>query len=191
MADKKKYPWIKSIFKRKIKTSPECVYAGPEYFAKKNEAKEVYAGPEQFSMNPVYAAPEVLAGRRFEMPTYTGPELPPDDPGIEEVYAGPEFFSGIPDEPEEGIDAPVEDDEEQIRPVPPEPVPMMCVYAGPEIMSGSYRPIPVPAPDPTKPVRDPEIKGDGRKCPACGALIIEGSPFCHECGTPLSAEKDD
>ena len=101
MAEKKKYPWIKSLFKRKKNEPVECVYAGPEYFKNRNQPRiepvsRVYAGPENIDRPeeaPVYAGPEVMEAKNNDV--------------FEDVYAGPEFFGNQPDdEPEEDIEEP-------------------------------------------------------------------------------------
>ena len=57
--DKKKYPWIKSIFGSKKRKTVECVYAGPEVMKKRvGRTEKVYAGPppKTDEKKPVYAA---------------------------------------------------------------------------------------------------------------------------------------
>ncbi len=104
--DKKKYPWIKSIFSRKKKKPTECVYAGPEMMNRRPvPIGRVYAGPPPVPERdkPVYAGPEVsgrknrpdsLAEGLYAGPEYFGikPKKEPKAPVIEDVYAGPEFF---------------------------------------------------------------------------------------------------
>ena len=110
---RKKYP-----FNKQKKNPAAAVYAGPEYFARRNgqrpeeEVLDVYAGPEYFEdrltppedeekYNTIYAGPEPL---EETAPVYAGPEPSEEaaqDGGGEEppreraalVYAGPEFFT--------------------------------------------------------------------------------------------------
>ena len=85
----------------------------------------VYAGPEMMNgaadpngseFNDVYAGPDVFAN-----------EPEPDE---EEKKVFGRVYAGPPVEPKN--DGPV---------APPDPQTFMCVYAGPEIMSGTYEPI--------------------------------------------------
>ena len=106
MADekKKKYPWIKSIFRRKKKPGMEGVYAGPAEMEGRFFNK-VYAGPpkedDPSQYECVYAGPEYFEnmGR---------------DPGsgreFEDVYAGPEFFGESEPVDEEPADEPVDEE---------------------------------------------------------------------------------
>ncbi|MBS7262561.1 MAG: hypothetical protein KIG36_03015 [Eubacteriales bacterium] len=125
MADKKKYPWIKSLFGRK-KPPAEAVYAGPEYFEKRNRPR-----PEE-AIEDVYAGPEY-----FERPAdETGEEDAPPPPAEEaepvplrkktlfgRVYAGPAYYKRRDrkaEPPETETEAGVE--------------PIRCLYAGPELL---------------------------------------------------------
>ena len=219
--DKKKYPWIKSIFSSRKRRSVECVYAGPP----PRVEKPVYAGPESFGQKKKDPPPSVEC-------VYAGPEFfgiksdeEPEEPVIEEVYAGPEFF-GYTDEPDgeaEDIDAPdVEENAEdapdtddepepdggaenapsgETPPPPPRPdrLPesmMMAVYAGPQY----YNPRPnsnigmfgIPVPAaPPSEKAESPVPGDGTRCPFCGAKRIESSKFCTECGAVLPPPKPD
>ena len=213
----KKYPWIKSIFRRKKrKDQASAVYAGPEMMNPVGTEKPVYAGPDYFGggeSNKIYAGPERLAGKPDD-----------DDRPVEDVYAGPEFFerpapdgeepedfpgdTTIDDEEEDGFtfDEPTDEDDgpytdgpalltyagPEYSP-PPAIEPVMCVYAGPEYWNPrNGEPIGA-APPPETPENKPDIpEGDGVTCPACGAVLIEGSEFCHECGMPVKKpEKKD
>lgn len=99
-----KYPWIKSIFKKKRKPNgPEGVYAGPEFFGKDEVSKPVYAGPGYFKneTRKVYEGPDPRTkngGSESSAPTgdvYAGPEYfsPQDRATVMCVYAGPEYFN--------------------------------------------------------------------------------------------------
>ncbi len=159
--DKKKYPWIKSIFSSRKRRSVECVYAGPEIMKQRaGRTEKVYAGPPPRVEKPVYAGPESFGQKKKDPPpsvegVYAGPEFfgiksdepqEPEEPVIEEVYAGPEFF-GYTDEPDgeaEDIDAP--DVEENAEDAPdtdnaPEP------DGGAENAPSGETPPPPPRPD--------------------------------------------
>ncbi len=97
---------IRRLFRKK--SAPKCVYAGPEYFERKNqsstdpdlrsEPKCVYAGPEYFKRQ------RRKTERAVEEPepicVYAGPEPDIDEPEIEE----PKIEEPVIEEP--GIDGP-------------------------------------------------------------------------------------
>lgn len=109
---RKKYP-----FNKQKKDPAAAVYAGPEYFARRNgqrpeeEVLDVYAGPEFFEDQ--LTPPEEIR-KTFEE---DAPLPPEDEEQYNTVYAGPE-------PPEE--DAPVSDGAEPPREQ------TALVYAGPE-----------------------------------------------------------
>ena len=113
---RKKYP-----FNKLRKDPAAAVYAGPEYFERRNGGGRLYAGPEpsknragenRDEMKDVYAGPEYFGIK---------PDWDPD--AVEaEIYAGPEAF--------EGRLSPEKDAPEEDAPLPPEE--SVPVYAGPE-----------------------------------------------------------
>ena len=117
---RKKYPFNK-------KNPPAAVYAGPEYFARRNG--RIYAGPERSGSDDVdveiYAGPEFFEnqlppkeiGEVFE--ELDAPLPPEEDEAFHTVYAGPE--------PRE--DAPVYAGPENGK------KPGLLVYAGPEFFA--------------------------------------------------------
>lgn len=158
MADKekKKYPWNKIIKRR---PGPALtVYAGPEYFAKKNKPQNEPGAeqPASAEFEGVYAGPE---------PPVEVKNGPPYDPSqFMAVYAGPEFFSG-PDSRPAGAFAPVPNG-------PDEPcLKTYCPQCGKEISPF-----------------DKKCGACGyefeRICSSCGAACPSSSKFCPECGTP-------
>ena len=112
---RKKYP-----FNKQKKDPAAAVYAGPEYFARRNgqrpeeEVLDVYAGPEFFEDQ--LTPPEEIR-KTFEE---DAPLPPEDEEQYNTVYAGPE-------PPEE--DAPVSDGAEPPREQ------TALVYAGPEFFA--------------------------------------------------------
>ncbi|MBO4413767.1 MAG: zinc ribbon domain-containing protein [Clostridia bacterium] len=140
MADKKIFPGLKKLFSRKKKKEEmaKAVYAGPEYFRKKNSMADVYAGPEYFDRRPrtekVYAGPPRDVAVEA---VYAGPEMfgdgdtRRDGEPINLVYAGPEYFAKR--EPEPVIEAPV-------YAGPPVDVDIEEVYAGPEFFGEPEEP---------------------------------------------------
>ena len=82
---RKKYP-----FNKKKDAPPVAVYAGPEYFRRRNgrdreeELLDVYAGPEFFE-EPLTPPEEI--GKTFEE---DAPRTPEDEERYNTVYAGPE-----------------------------------------------------------------------------------------------------
>ena len=100
----KKYPWIKSLFKRKKRPATECVYAGPAEMNKRIFGK-VYAGPPKEDppeFVAVYAGPEY-----YEIGSENGPDGGSgEEQQFEDVYAGPEFFGYSEPDDEEPTDAP-------------------------------------------------------------------------------------
>ena len=214
--DKKKYPWIKSIFK-KIKKEPiECVYDGPKKIDPPvPEVEAVYAGPEYYENN----------GK--------------DDPVCEDVYAGPEFFERDPEEIEDAVEEeaelppeeadtgdsdpePEEDKAEEPEKTEPkigkddmtmmqgvyagpavypnsinnpqqDPRMFMTVYAGPDYWNGPNSSqngqfIPPQPVQPSQPVDKPLNSGE-MKCECCGNVIDPNAPFCKECGTPVKKKE--
>lgn len=206
MPDSTKYPWIKSIFKKK--TADRCVYAGPEYFEKRNGSDKAQTGPVMqavyaapvFKKDPalaegVYAGPapigrapigRVYAGPEPETDTGTGGAGPLERPEaeIEDVYAGPEFFCAG-EEPGEapGSEAEEEAEKPDLPPFPgPDPTQFLCVYAGPEYFSGMNKPIGQYVPNASF------AQPGSVKCGACGFFAPPGAKFCPECGRPLVKE---
>lgn len=104
MADdkKKKYPWIKSLFKRKRRPGTEGVYAGPEQMNRSRFGK-VYAGPprnpDDSEFAAVYGGPDYFANRDRKRDSK-------DDAEFEDVYAGPEYFGIREPDGEEPVDLP-------------------------------------------------------------------------------------
>ena len=136
----------------------KCVYAGPEYFRKKDPPVEgVYAGPDFYKDG----------SNEPDEPDFSDEApMPPFEPPLATVYAGPEQMSGTY-EPKGVYVSP---DEIASKP------PMMMVYAGPEQMSGAYSPIGAYSP----------VDSDGKFCPCCGSRIEqEDAKFCAECGAEL------
>lgn len=119
--EKKKYPWFRSIFKKK-KDEPDDpgmddVYAGPEFF-EQGEPEE----PE----NEDAVEPETSFGPMECV--YAGPDMMDEpDPRMTTIYGGPDMTG------------------------PPDPRMMMAVYAGPEFFAGTYKPIGATAPEPEEP----------------------------------------
>ena len=114
---RKKYPFNK-------KAPPTAVYAGPEYFARRNG--RIYAGPERFGSRD--ADVEIYAG-----PEYFEDELPPKEIGevFEELDAPlppdeDERYNTVYAGPEPRVNAPVYAGPEGAR------KPGLLVYAGPE-----------------------------------------------------------
>lgn len=188
-----------------------CVYAGPEFFARQNgqapddnEPSGVESGDntqagEQQSENapPSYpdsfkeggeepngSEPPIEAGRRRGTMRilYAGPELQKknnmrrDGPLMQAVYACPPM-PPVSDEPQ-----------------------MMCVYAGPEMMSGKLRPKDLPGQFVKNPddaamnevYGGPDMTGaelDVREqlicCPSCGCECNASANFCQSCGEKL------
>ena len=95
--DPKKYPWIKSIFK-KNKKNPEIiegVYAGPDMWnGKEKEIECVYAGPDMFGGINQGVGQDVDQDVNQDVDQDVDQNVDPDAPEaeIEDVYAGP----GIP-----------------------------------------------------------------------------------------------
>ena len=125
---RKKYP-----FNKQKKNPAAAVYAGPEYFARRNgqrpeeEVLDVYAGPEYFEDR--LTPPEEI-GKTFEE---DAPLPPEDEEKYNTIYAGPEpleetapVYAG-PEPAEE--DAPVSDGAEPPRER------AALVYAGPEFFA--------------------------------------------------------
>lgn len=118
MSDKKKYPWIKSIFHRRPKTPAECVYAGPEQME-----QPVYAGPErrdppprkviEAEMEDVYAGPGMMDRRLSDEPEEDAPvpeeTVRTSDPLMMMVYAAPEGLTRFP------VNARIPDEEKETR----------------------------------------------------------------------------
>ena len=95
--DPKKYPWIKSIFKKNPKNPGiiEGVYAGPDMWNGKEkngpdaEIECVYAGPDMFGdADPVVPEEDQDAPEAEIEDVYAGPGIPP----MALVYAGPDYF---------------------------------------------------------------------------------------------------
>ncbi len=172
----------------------ECVYAGPDYFAKQNrivnDMEDVYAGPEYYEQRDRAEEPETV------MPL---PPMMQNDPSMAPVYAGPRMADGVktkkipmgavyagPDHPVMAM-SPAEWKKSRERapfeavyaaPMPPIQT-MALVYAGPDQLN---------PPTPTHPgdrinngfigmFPEPQIN-----CRKCGALIPKRSKFCLECG---------
>lgn len=156
-----KYPWIKSVFKKRKKgpvRGAEGVYAGPDYFMDgPGESKKIYAGPE----------------------FYKKKEDPSDNSRpVGDVYAGPEFFEDEPDGLVKAIySAPV-------FPERPQEPPVMCVYAGPEYFSQRRDGAPVGMAQP----QEKDCDGSPR-CAFCGTRTPDGAKFCPECGTRLTNDE--
>lgn len=156
MADKekKKYPWNKIIKRR---PGPAlAVYAGPEYFAKKNNPQEdpgaEQPGPAEFE--GVYAGPEP--------PEEIANAPAPDINQFMCVYAGPEYFNNTP--PAGAfVSAANGPDEPCLKTYCPQcgtetsPFDKKCSACGYEFE---------------------------RICASCGAAYLASSKFCPECGTP-------
>ena len=171
MTEKKdKYPWFKSIFRKKPKKEYAAgVYAGPEQMARRPGAKkpsddeepiDVYAGPEFFERDP---EEEPVPPKKPEC----RPE--PEKP----VYAGPEYF-GSAKRVYEG----------------PERFQQMMVYAGPEYFrsrseqgAGAFAQAPAEDPDTVCEELPEEIPEGSVKCPSCGYVYPANLQFCPECGT--------
>ena len=198
---KKKYPWSKS------ESAPmKCVYAGPEYYNKKenNDVQVVPSPSDAPATDGVYAGPEF-----FGMEANDGADAGSthsDDPVMEEVYAGPEFFGAPTDDPTDegefsfddavadGADDGVSPDEKQTEDVDllppdgifPQPPPemFMATYAGPEFFSNNGGGAFAPAPIPDAPAAAQVLEGDMIYCPSCG-MAIHRAKFCSECGTVL------
>jgi len=196
--DGKRYPWIKSIFRKGGKNPAEGVYAGPDMMDRAGAEKPVYAGPGYKKDGPdesrkIYEGPDFFSGN--------GNREEADRP-VEDVYAGPEFFERPGPDENEPEDIPFDEPDEdgpalltyagpEYSP-PPTPELVMCVYAGPEYFNPSEGGVPAgsaPQPQPEDKPDVPENGGDGTRCPACGTLLIEGSEFCHECGTPVKKDE--
>lgn len=169
----KKYPWIKSIFKR---GNPAAgVYAGPGMVNKnKNEPVEV-----------VYAGPEIMPPP--DMPVYAGPVPANDDAPVEDVYAGPRPFKA-PDDPEEDAELPEKEADCPEKSVPAGSAPpqapqnpandprmFMMVYAGPDYFADRTSGAPAFTPE----------KEDKVFCPDCGTPNGKENRFCVECGAKL------
>ena len=95
--DPKKYPWIKSIFKKNRKNPEiiEGVYAGPDMFRNVDQKAPdagiecVYAGPDMFGeAAPVVPETDQDAPEAEIEDVYAGPGIPP----MALVYAGPDYF---------------------------------------------------------------------------------------------------
>lgn len=152
----KNYPWNHMRFGKKREEPVKCVYAGPEYFEKRNQSE----------MEGVYAGPELISG---------GPIAPPpaaqDDPApMCDVYAGPD--------PDEDMQPPVPDIPAPVYAGPEPPVSQifMATYEGPAFQRGAGAFV-VPAPTPNT--------GGGRFCPDCGTPAKPGAKFCESCGRRL------
>ena len=178
--DEKKYPWIKSVFKKKPPVT--CVYAGPAVMGKfpmepqtddgdSPRTEKVYAGPspdQRPQFEGVYAAP-----------ASSGIRPRPLASEMEDVYAGPEFFENGA-EPDEEAEEPVseaetESSEEAPEKAPPESV-FMMVYAGPGYFSngGGMNAFAMPA------------AVSGPFCERCGLPVPKEAKFCPNCGTPIT-----
>ena len=158
--DKKKYPWNK--IKKKSPGPALAVYAGPEYFAKKNKPKdepddarfeEVYAGPD---LPDDYAPPVQPVDNAFSGP--------PDTPQFMAVYAGPDFFSNN-NTPAPGAFAPAVNG-------PDEPcLKTFCPQCGKEVHP------------PVKVCSECGFAFENI-CSCCGNAYPYSLKFCPECGTP-------
>lgn len=179
-----------SIFKKYPKNKQddngnefEEVYAGPEEMEShfdEPQFTKVYAGPpksrkgDSRAFEGVYAGPKEMNKENGEICkcVYAGPEKKDIQPEVIEVPAEPEEFD-FSEEP-----AP------NIPPYPnqfPDPNMMMCVYAGPEQMSGNYHPIGAyaqPAPD-----------TNNKFCPNCGTPLKDSDKFCTNCGTKVKVDE--
>lgn len=169
-----------------------CVYAGPEYFAKRNH-------PEEPVFEAVYAGPDMMDGT--ESPD--DPDSPePDDTQTEEMNgeeSGPEEEK----RPEAaGGETPYPNQDMR----GPDPNQFMTVYAGPQYFTdyslnspiGAFAPQPMtPEPRKTCPQCGYSAKAKDNFCtkcgfrfpkdfcPQCGAKLFEGAKFCTECGAKL------
>ena len=167
----------------------KCVYAGPDFFARKNGQKpdendarepenERKSYPDSFkdeqiegknrrnSMRILYAGPELRNKSKFRQ----------GEPLMQAVYACPPM-PPVSDEPQ-----------------------MMCVYAGPEMMSGKLRPENLPGqfvPKQEDTVMNElyagpemmeaalEVREQFAFCPNCGAKNNAAANFCSNCGEKL------
>ena len=179
-----------------------CVYAGPDFFARKNGEKSDENSEPQVNDTPGSKDDESSSeAGEAENAAYPDSFKEEDAPAMERVYAGP--------------DMPKSRDRRRVGPImravyacpPMRPVsddpPMMAVYAGPDIMSGRIRPKDMPgafAPKPSDPPmhdvyagpdmwadRKPDEPGEQLACPRCGAASAPGMNFCPNCGIPFEA----
>ncbi|MBR5947522.1 MAG: zinc ribbon domain-containing protein [Clostridia bacterium] len=158
-----------------------CVYAGPEFFADKNGEKDENGEapkkpyPDSFAAdeeNPVPEMEGVYADPRMSEKN----NMRRTEPLMQAVYACP-----------------------PMRPVNDEPQ-MMCVYAGPEMMSGSLRPknqrgqFVKPSDEtvmnevyagPDMMERELEFREQLSACPKCGNNCNAAANFCPNCGEKL------
>ena len=143
-----------------------CIFCGKEIFDSAVFCK--YCG-RRVAGNGSQGVPQPIGGMRPGMPADTvEPDL---------------SFTAAPEEP-----APV-------TAANPVPVPMSAAEPAPVLMpaaevipSPAPEPIPMPVPEPT-PVQNSEKAATNKSapgiCPACGAALHPGAPFCGVCGTKL------
>ncbi len=174
---------------RKRKRPMACVYAGPEYFARKRGVI-----PEPEPINAVYAGPVAPEQDADIEDVYNGPAGPdPEEPVADESAEYPENH-GEPQEP--SVTPPLEQfmtayAGPQFNTVPP----MMFVYAGPVRpansgnngfqnmilnMQGQDGKGEMKAGETPKTLEP--IPEDAWRCNMCGATNT--GKFCTECGTP-------
>ncbi|MBR3298823.1 MAG: zinc ribbon domain-containing protein [Clostridia bacterium] len=179
-----------------------CVYAGPDFFARRNgEKADENTEPEVNDTPGSKDAEGSSEGGAVEEPDYPDSFKEEDEPVMQRVYAGP--------------DMPKSRDRRRVGPImravyacpPMRPVsddpPMMAVYAGPDIMSGRIKRKDMPgafAPKPSDPsmnevyagpdmwdASQPDEPGEQLACPRCGAPAAPGMNFCPNCGIPFEA----
>lgn len=183
-----------------------CVYAGPEFFARKNgETPDENGGNGSEAERPPY--PDSFKENEDEQPmecVYAGPSmgefLDSDDPMSSTVYAAPSIKAGGREPLMQSVYAcpkpPPVSDKPQMR----------LVYAGPEYFR-KQRPTMAPlyaAPVIDRPAQAPDAamsevyagpelmeRGDAplqervSECPSCGFTNIASAKFCQNCGEKL------
>ena len=210
MSDKK-YPWIKSIFKKK--RPAEGVYAGPEMMKNAAPGEDekcetepvdvVYGGPDMIKKpedpqivmpepdKPVYAGPEFFAPEAPVREVYAGPRDLDRDAPLEDVYAGPEPLEE-PEDPEEDAGEPEAkaDDADAVNKDKDEARRDRVRAADPRMFMTVYA-----GPDYFA-GKKPNVgafafpaaqNGDKKKifCPYCGTPNAEENKFCTEWASPI------
>ncbi len=161
-----------------------CIFCGKEIFDSAVFCK--YCG-RRVAGNGSQGVPQPIGGMR---------------PGVPADTVEPDLsFTAAPEEPAPVTAAdPVPVPISAAEPAPvtaadPVPVPISAAEPAPVLMpaaevipSPAPEPIPMPVPEPT-PVQNSEKTATNKSapgiCPACGAALHPGAPFCGVCGTKL------